>query len=676
MRRFLHDPWFLGGLLLKIALVVWLYPRTEAEWYVPFLEYPVRSFSPDPWGSFLASYGNLSAFPYGYAMWLAFLPLTLLCDALGIPVRFGYGLTILVADLLLLTVLSRLHAGKPGLLLKFYWWSPAVLIGSYALGHNDLIPVLLLCGALFLTRELKFRAAGVLFGMAVSAKLSMALAIPFLLIYLYNNKSLRGRLTEVLQGMTLAAVVFLLPFLGSEAGLYMLFNNPELAKVYRLSLPVGAGVQLHLLPIAYVLMLYATWRVKRLNFELFHACNGIAFLIVVLMTAASPGWFIWTVPLLVGYQLSGGRGAQLLVTGFSLLFALEAGLGMLAAPSAASGWLAGTWAIADSTLRTLLTVTGTILIAHIWRDTVSRNDYFRLSRKPFVVGIAGDSGAGKDTYVNSLVGLFGQHSSVSLSGDDYHLWDRQKPMWKVLTHLNPRANDLEAYAGDLLALADGRAIMARHYDHATGLKSQPFRVSSNDFIFASGLHALYLPSLRDCYDLSVFLDIDEGLRRHFKIRRDTLERGHTLERVLSSMARREPDSERFIRPQAANADLLLSLQPARPQQLAETVADDQVAYKLRVVSRIGISEMSLSRVLVGVCGLCVEATPEAEDGRMEMIIEGEIDAEDVALAVGILCPRLLAFLDVAPKWEGGMLGLMQLLTLTYINQILNRRMLC
>ncbi len=675
MKRFLQDPWFIGGLLLRLALVLWLYPRAEATWYVPFLEHSVESFSPDPWRSFMDSHGNLAAFPYGYAMWLAFLPLTLFCTALGMPVRIGYGLTLIIADLLLLAVLSRLHPGKPSLLVKIYWWSPIVLVASYALGHNDLIPVVLLCFALLLTRGLRLRSAGFAFGTAVSAKLSMALAIPFLLIYLYNNKSLRTRLPELLQGLTAAATVFLLPFLWSGAGLHMLFNNPELSKVYKLSLQVGGDAELHLLPMAYVLMLYATWRVRRLNFELFQVCNGIAFLVVVLMTAASPGWFIWTVPLLVYYQLSGARSAQLLATGFSLLFALEAGIGMLPA-SGTSGWLAGALALADGVLRTLITATGVILVFHVWRDTVSRNDYFRLSRKPFVIGIAGDSGAGKDTYVNALIGLFGQHSSVSLSGDDYHLWDRQQPMWKVLTHLNPRANDLEAYAGDLLALAGGRDIIARHYDHATGKKSQPFKVGSNDFIFASGLHALYLPALRNCYDLRIFLDIDERLRRHFKIRRDTCERGHAIERVLSAIARRGPDADRFIRPQAEHADLVLSLQPIHPQLPEPSVAPGQLKLKLRLLSRIGMSEMSLSRVLVGVCGLYVETLPDAEGGWMEMIIEGEVDPEDMAMAAGILCPRVLDFLDVAPKWEGGMLGLMQLLTLTYINQILNKRMLC
>jgi uridine kinase len=330
---------------------------------------------------------------------------------------------------------------------------------------------------------------------------------------------------------------------------------------------------------------------------------------------------------------------------------------------------------APSLLHTVITALGIVLGLRIWRETVVSNDYFRLSRKPFVVGIAGDSGAGKDTLADALEGLFGGHSVVRLSGDDYHLWDRQKPMWQVMTHLNPMANDLEAYAGDLLALTDGRAIQSRHYDHQTGKMSHPVRVGSNDFIIASGLHALYLPILRNCYDLSIYLDIDEGLRRHLKLRRDVTQRGHTEARVLSALERREPDSERFVRPQAQHADVVMSLMPIHPRMLEGVGVTHPPRFKLQVRSRNGLNEASLSRVLVGVCGLHVDMNIGADGAEVELTIEGETSAEDIALAAQMLLPRIVAFLDICPRWEDGVLGLMQLVALSHINQALSKRFL-
>jgi len=330
---------------------------------------------------------------------------------------------------------------------------------------------------------------------------------------------------------------------------------------------------------------------------------------------------------------------------------------------------------AASLLHTAMVAIGLVLAIRIWREAVSRNDFFRLSRKPFVVGVAGDSGAGKDTFADAITGLFGGHSVVKLSGDDYHLWDRQKPMWQVMTHLNPMANDLEGFCNDLVSLTDGKHVLSRHYDHKTGKMSKPARLDSNDFIIASGLHALYLPVLRDCYNLKIYLDIDEELRRHFKLKRDVYQRGHSIEQVLGSFDKREPDSKRFIRPQSRHADLILSLQPIHPR-LLERIDDKQpLRLKLVVSTRNGFNEISIRRVLVGVCGLRVDIVVGNDGADLQLTIEGEVSAADVEMAAELLCPRILEFMDIPPKWQDGMLGLMQLITLSHISQALTKRLI-
>ena len=227
----------------------------------------------------------------------------------------------------------------------------------------------------------------------------------------------------------------------------------------------------------------------------------------------------------------------------------------------------------------------------------------------------------------------------------------------------------------MIALTDRKPIHSRHYDHQTGKMSKPHHIDDNDFIIASGLHALYLPILRQCYDLSVYLDIDEALRRHFKLERDVKQRGHTRERVLGSFERREPDSARFIRPQAAHADLVLSLQPIHPRLLEARHSDQTLRLKLLVRSRHGLNELSLTRALVGVCGLHLDMESSKDGAEILVSMEGETSAEDIALAAKILCPRILEFLDIAPQWQSGVMGLMQLITLSHINQALTKRIL-
>ncbi|MES2977759.1 MAG: uridine kinase [Pseudomonadota bacterium] len=683
MKKILFHPLFALGLLIRLALMADLAPSAVVDWYAPFLNAAVARPMRDPWSPWLAGGGSAAAFPYGYAMWSAFMPLVVLAKLLGVQIVWAYTLTLLAADVMLLLVLERMLPYRPRLLLTAYWLSPVVILATYGLGLNDLIPVLLLTLALYFTRDRRLSLGGGFCAAAISAKLSMVVALPFFLIYLYNNRSLRQRLPQFVIGLAGLGVVLLIPFVFSAGGMQMLLSNPEMGKIYALSLDLGSQTSVYLVPLVYLLMVYYAWRVRRLNFELFQGITGLAFLMIVLMTPASPGWFIWSIPFLVFYQAMSGRVAVMLASAFSGLYVfgtllnnpLRLADGALLDVSSILRLSEETGQHTHALLLTGMVAIGLVLALRIWRETISRNDFFRLSRKPFVLGIAGDSGAGKDTYADAITGLFGGHSVVKVSGDDYHLWDRQKPMWQVMTHLNPNANDLEAFSNDLACLTDGKSIRSRHYDHQTGKMSKPRPIASNDFVIACGLHALYLPLLRACCDLKIYLDIDESLRRHFKHRRDVTERGHTPERVRAAFEKREPDSERFIRPQIRHADLVLCLQPIHPRVLDELDEARPLRLKLVVRTSHGFNELSLTRVLVGVCGLHVDIETARDDAHMTITIEGETSPEDIALGAKILCPRILEFLDIQPQWQGGTSGLMQLITLAHINQVLNRWMI-
>ncbi|MBM5461555.1 uridine kinase [Pseudomonas sp. P66] len=681
MKSLLFNPLFVTGLILRVALIMLVTAPAVAEWYVPFMDITTQQLTLNPWRTWLEAGGSPIAFPYGYVMWLFLLPLVLLCKLLSVPLAIGYGFSLLIADLALFVLLQHLLPGRRKLLLFAYWLSPLVIVPSYVLGLNDLVPVLLLTLSLHLLRQLKMEHAGIAVVAAISAKLSMLMALPFFAIYLLHNRPVRQLLPQFIKGCVVALVFLTVPFALTVDGPAMLFDSPEMAKVYLLTVDLGSRVSIYIVPLIYLVTLYASWRVRRLNYDLFSIILGLVFLLIVLTTPASPGWYLWTIPLLVQYQAKSDRIAIVLATLFASTYAVTTLM------DAAQVLLPEHWQMVlvqlqggpemtrhiNSLLNTTLFAIGIILAIRIARETIQRNDYFRLSQHPFVIGIAGDSGAGKDTFSDAIKHLFGGHSVATISGDDYHLWDRHKPMWQVMTHLNPMANDLEGFARDLLALADGKTIHSRHYDHATGKMSRPCHIKSNDFIIASGLHALHVPILRDCYNLSIYLDIDENLRRHFKLERDVKQRGHSVERVLQSFERRAPDSENFIRPQAAHADIVLSLQPIHPRMLQESSEKHPLRFKLVVSSRHGLNELLLTRVLVGVCGLHVDFSVRNQSGAVEMVVEGETSADDMAMAAQLVCPRVLEFLDIEPEWRDGMIGVMQLITLSHINQALTKR---
>lgn len=663
--RFFCHPLFLIGLAIRLALIILVVPHAASHWYVPFLENSIHHLpNLDPWSNFLHQGGTPLAFPYGIVMWLAFLPLVSLFMLIGAPVFMAYALTLLAADIGLLVVLKRLTYAPSNYLLALYWLSPIALFATYYLGFNDIIPILLLSLALLKVDQNQMARAGIFVAAAIATKFSMALAVPFLSIYLIHNKRLRFLLPRFLAGFGIGFLVLVGTWLLSPGARFMLMHNPEIDRLYNIAFPFGTTLYVYFLPLAYTLALFAAWRVKRMGFDLLLTLLGIAFFLVLLLSPAAPGWFVWVLPFLVIYQINSGRVAIGLVTLFSFLYL---GLNILLIPLPALPFderFLSLW-------QTLLLATGLIIAARMVREGVQSNEYFRLSRKPFVIGIAGDSGSGKDTLSESLTELFGKHSVTQISGDNYHLWDRQKPMWQVMTHLNPRANDLAQLSEDIRTLMNGRTVHARYYDHTHGRMSKPLPIYSNDFIIASGLHMLYMPALRNMCELRIFLDMDEDLRKHLKIQRDVTERGHTLQKVEESFIRREPDSERFIQPQRTHATLIFSLQPIHEQ----TLNDPQAPLRLKLCVQMlqGMYDEKLIRALIGICGLYVEILESKED-MLELIIEGETSGEDVALAARELLPHLRELLAIDVVWREGMNGVMQLITLTQIVQSLRKRL--
>ena len=677
-------PLFQLGLAIKFLCISLVFPDYFLNWYGPFLSSSIANFSLDPWSTFLNEGGNALAFPYGYIMWLSFLPGTLISKALDAPLYFGYGFTLLTADALVLLMLTKLTKASNRFLLVFYWLSPIVLFSTYWLGLNDIIPVSLLCISLYFLMINKPLASGLAVTAAISAKLSMILAVPFMLIYLFLNKPRRKLLPPFLAGSAASFACLLLPFLFSNSAMEMLFNNPEMGKIYHFSLVDNLGNSfLYFLPFAYAITLYLFWSMKRHSFELLVSVMGISFLLVLLMTPAAPGWFVWVLPMLIAYQSNSKRMGISLVASFATLYILETCLttthpkllgfdiinpviqqALLFLPEKTTGLT-----------HTALLAIGVILLAEVWRQMVGQNEYYRQSRSPIVLGIAGDSGSGKDTLADAVEGLFGQHSVTQISGDDYHYWDRKKPMWQAMTHLNPRANDLSQYTNDLVKLVDGQYIHARHYDHSSGIKTKPRKIKSNDVIIASGLHALYSPVLRNCYDLSVYLDIDEDLRTYFKIKRDVTKRGHSLEKVLASIQKRKNDSEAFVLPQKKHADLVFCLQPVNPNHLTQPNDSANLRLKLGVFSKPGIFEEQLLRILIGLCGLHVDVMLSNDESKVVMIIEGDVSNEDIEVAANQLLPNINTVLDMYPKWEDGMLGIMQLFIMSQVHLALNKRIL-
>jgi phosphoribulokinase len=187
------------------------------------------------------------------------------------------------------------------------------------------------------------------------------------------------------------------------------------------------------------------------------------------------------------------------------------------------------------------------------------------ARRPVMLAIAGDSAAGKTTLTRGIAETLGADQATALCVDDYHRYDRAQRKDVPFTVLHPDCNYIEVMEQHLQLLALGRPILKPVYDHSTGELVRPVLVEPRDFVIVEGLLPLHTKLARACFDITVYLDPPEEIRRKWKVRRDCAERGYTPDAVLAELARREPDSAAFIRPQRQRADIAIRFAPVARQ---------------------------------------------------------------------------------------------------------------
>ncbi|NBD16140.1 MAG: phosphoribulokinase [Cyanobacteria bacterium] len=205
------------------------------------------------------------------------------------------------------------------------------------------------------------------------------------------------------------------------------------------------------------------------------------------------------------------------------------------------------------------------------------------SNRVVLIGVAGDSGCGKSTFLRRLKDLFGEQFMTVICLDDYHSLDRKGRKAAGVTALNPKANNFDLMYEQVKALKNGQAIDKPIYNHETGELDPPERIEPNKVVVIEGLHPLYDERVRDLLDFSVYLDISDEVKINWKIKRDMAERGHTYEDVLASINARKPDFSSYIEPQKEFANIVIQVLPT------QLIEDKESKYlRVRLIQKEGV----------------------------------------------------------------------------------------
>jgi phosphoribulokinase len=218
----------------------------------------------------------------------------------------------------------------------------------------------------------------------------------------------------------------------------------------------------------------------------------------------------------------------------------------------------------------------------------------RRTVRPVILGVVGDSAAGKTTLTRGLVRVLGDEHVAHICTDDYHRYDRKQRAELGITPLHPECNYVDIIAQHLAHLRRGEPILKPVYRHKDGTFGPPVFVQPERFTIIEGLLGYYLSDMRDVYDVRVFLSPPEELRRKWKVQRDCTRRGYTTDEVLAELDRREADSEAFIRPQRRYADMVVSFRTSEGE-----AAGDQTHLEAELTLCDGLPHPDLSPFING-----------------------------------------------------------------------------
>ena len=181
--------------------------------------------------------------------------------------------------------------------------------------------------------------------------------------------------------------------------------------------------------------------------------------------------------------------------------------------------------------------------------------------KPFLIGIAGGTGSGKTSVARRIYESLHVESAAFLDYDAYY---------KELGHLSleergainfdhPDSLDVELFIHHLERLIEGDAIEKPVYDFTRHTRApETVRVEPRDVVLVDGILLFADATLREMFDLKIFVDTEADVRFIRRLRRDLEERGRSLDSVIEQYLKTvRPMHFEFVEPTKRYADVIL-----------------------------------------------------------------------------------------------------------------------
>lgn len=664
IRELLRSKLFWIGIVIRLGLL-WL-PGSHYlnELFIPFLDKAVLNPGQNPW-----ALSSPEAFPYGsvlfvflfaprYLLHLFFSDLALGVTALGIMSVKG---VLLAFDFALLVCLCKFAKAGVKSLALFYWLNPVLIYISYIHGQLDVVSVAFCFLSLYLIGNNAVFLSALAMSAGILSKFHLVILIPFWVVFLWKRNFVPKSVKNLVLWSSTVCFFTMLGFwplisigrLGSASVL-----SPEIMRLFTLAIPLSAKESFYIGVLVVVGLLGRLCISTRISIDGLIFGSGLLFTGLVLGTFAAPGWFFWFIPFMA---FAAARYNNFPRTAMIAVIILYFGYFEIAKLLPQHPILMGG----------LFTVLQTsVLWAAVSLYIVAvKNEASTAGRvKPVMIGVAGDSGVGKNHISHLLGRTLGGPSFTIVEGDDYHKWERGHDSWERYTHLNPKANHLLHMAKHAAMFSQGRRMLQPHYNHQTGKFSLPRLVSPAKTVILQGLHTLYLCGLRQGLDLKIFLKATPELRLAWKLRRDISQRGAVKEKVLETFRRRAEDSERYIGLQERFADWAIEYFP-RNVEAGEDLSeknDLKIGARFTLPNDYDFDELLTVAAEFSTLNFDVQFLREEID-RIELTVTGEATPQQIQAIAEKSFPdlRQLTRSIYLPKWESDIDGVIQLFALGF-----------
>src|SRR5574343_71841 len=673
---------FWAGVIIKLLIAIGFASTYMSDLFAPFSNYFIGSGFEDPYAYFVEN-GKSNAFPYPPLMlWLFSLPRAILwpllpgsVEAFTVWDSLLYRIPLLVADFVILIVLIRWLKTRTRQVLIWYWLSPVLIYINYFHGQLDVIPMAFMISSLYLLFKNKWTWAFVFTGLAIASKTNMVLVLPFYGLYLLRTSQVN--VTTIIWsvlGLVVPVILINAPYFNSAGMWQMVYNNPVQQQIFDLYYQFNQHLKIYFIPAIYFTLILYYYTFKFVNRDQLVLFLAFTFLALTLMIAPMQGWYYWIMPLLVYFVIKQSAREKYMLVLLSVLYFVYFGLIQDSDYLVASNFITTDFHFEESGKAlniafTLLQTTLLLLAYLVFKNGIGNNIQSKFLSQPYMIGIGGDSASGKSTLSNALSDVFEQHNTSIIRGDDMHKWELGNEKWNVDTHLDPRANKLHEDLEHARELKLGRSIKRRNYDHSTGKFTLPKFIKHNKLIVFEGLNSFYLSNQAEVYDLKIFMEPDDKLRTWWKVQRDVAKRGYSPEKVLQQLKSREQDSEKYIKSQASQADILASFFPLNDIDPVNQAVEPEIALKITLYNDVYPDALleKLNKVK------SLEFQHLYANEKQELIFKGLISKEQIEQIADICIPELEDIGIYNTRWKDNFEGLLQLVTTFVIFNRLNNK---